>query len=85
MHIKSDVVARNYVMFNFSMMRDTLKTSRIRVHIARDIPQFKNPSEECERRAVIRQASGNARLAFGRYVSQAQMDARVERILSAEF
>ena len=71
-------------MFNLSMMRDTLKTSQVRVHIARDISKVKNPSEECERRAVIRQASGNARLAFGKYVSQAQIDARAERIFSAE-
>jgi hypothetical protein len=71
-------------MFNLSKMRDTLKASQIRVHIARNIPQFKNPSEECERRAVIRQASGNARLAFGKYVSREQMDARAERIFSAE-
>ena len=71
-------------MFNLNKMFDTLKTSHIRVHIPRSIPQFKNPSEECDRRAVMRQASGNARLAFGRYVTQEQMDSRFERILAAE-
>ena len=71
-------------MFNLNKIFDTLKTSHIRVHIPRSIPQFKNPSEECDRRAVMRQASGNARLAFGRYVTQEQMDSRFERILAAE-
>jgi hypothetical protein len=32
----------------------------------------------------MRQASGNARLAFGRYVTQEQMDSRLERVLSAK-
>lgn len=71
-------------MLNFKSMLDTLKTSHVRVHIPRSIPQFTNPSEECDRRAVMRQASGNARLAFGKYVTQEQMDSRLERILSAK-
>ena len=71
-------------MLNFKSMLDTLKTSHIRVHIPRSIPQFTNPSEECDRRAVMRQASGTARLAFGRYVTQEQMDSRLERVLSAK-
>ena len=71
-------------MLNFDKIFDTLKTSHVKVHIPRNIPQFTNPSEECDRRAVMRQASGNARLAFGRYVTQEQMDSRFERILSAE-
>ena len=71
-------------MLNFNSMLDTLKTSHIRVHIPRSIPQFTNPSEECDHRAVMRQASGNARLAFGRYVTQEQMDSRLERVLSVK-
>ena len=71
-------------MLNFDKIFDTLKTSHVKVHIPRNIPQFTNPSEECDRRAVMRQASGNARLAFGRYVTQEQIDSRFERILSAE-
>ena len=71
-------------MLNFDKIFDTLKTSHVKVHIPRNIPQFTNPSEECDRRAVMRQASGNARLAFGRYVTQEQMDSRFERILAAE-
>ena len=71
-------------MLNFDKIFDTLKTSHVKVHIPRNIPQFTNPSKECDRRTVMRQASGNARLAFGRYVTQEQMDSRFERILSAE-
>ena len=67
----------------FEKLIDTFRLSHVRVHVPRRIPEFCNPSEVCAARAVARVASGNAELALGRFVTRNALDARFERIMSA--
>ena len=62
---------------------DTFRVSHVRVHEPRNGFSFSNPSEGCAPRAVARVSSGNAKLSFGRYITQADMDGRYERIMAA--
>lgn len=70
-------------MFSLKKFADTFRVSHVRVHEPRNVSVFGNPSDGCASRVVARVSSGNASLSFGRYITQADMDARYERIMSA--
>jgi len=65
-------------------IKDTFRVSHVRVHEPRNGFVFSNPSEGCASRVVARVSSGNASLSFGHYITQADMDCRFERIMSAK-
>ena len=71
-------------MISLRKFIDTFRVSHVRVHEPRNVFVFSNPSEGCASRAVARVSIGNARLSFGRYITQADMDGRYERIMSAK-
>ena len=71
-------------MISLKRFVDTFKVSYVRVHEPQNVSMFGNPSEGCASRTVARVSSGNASLSFGRYVTQADMDGRCERIMAAK-
>ena len=71
-------------MISLKRLIDTFKVSHVRVHEPQSVFVFSNPSEGCASRTVARVSSGNASLSFGRYITQADMDGRYERIMAAK-
>ena len=70
-------------MISLRKFTDAFRVPHVNVHEPRIVLVFGNPREGCASRTVPRVLSGNASLSFGRYITQADMDSRYERIMSA--